>query len=190
MFCSSCSPLCNANPTAGVLLSTELTMFLFLWNRLTEELSSGVPTTWWGRPRYSTWAWTPPASTPLSAVRTAASGGRMGTVGILSLVMGREVIFECFSSGCRIFNINSGKQKKLYKGSLSEDGSLLRVTLASARLLLPVCALCVDPRALFALAGPAWSVGSVRSHQLLWQKHQHLWIQHWGVCRHHAGPLW
>lgn len=63
--------------------------------------------------------------------------------------------FECFLSGCRIFNINSGKQRKLYKGSLSEDGSLLRVTLASARLLSSVCALCVDRRALFALPGPA-----------------------------------
>ena len=28
----------------------------------------------------------------------------------------------------RIFNISTGKQKKLYKGSVSEDGSLLKVT--------------------------------------------------------------
>uniref|UniRef100_G3PG79 Mitogen-activated protein kinase binding protein 1 n=1 Tax=Gasterosteus aculeatus TaxID=69293 RepID=G3PG79_GASAC len=32
---------------------------------------------------------------------------------------------------CRVFNISSGKQKKIYKGSLSEDGSLLKVTVAS-----------------------------------------------------------
>lgn len=36
-----------------------------------------------------------------------------------------------FRSDCRIFNISSGEQKKLYKGSLSEDGSLLRVTFFS-----------------------------------------------------------
>ncbi|XP_070781678.1 mitogen-activated protein kinase-binding protein 1-like [Enoplosus armatus] len=35
----------------------------------------------------------------------------------------------CQDRCIRIFNINSGKQKKLYKGSLSEDGSLLRVQL-------------------------------------------------------------
>ncbi|XP_040920240.1 mitogen-activated protein kinase-binding protein 1-like [Toxotes jaculatrix] len=33
----------------------------------------------------------------------------------------------CQDRCIRIFNISSGKQKKLYKGSLSEDGSLLRV---------------------------------------------------------------
>ncbi|XP_037541969.1 mitogen-activated protein kinase-binding protein 1-like [Nematolebias whitei] len=33
----------------------------------------------------------------------------------------------CQDRCIRIFNIGSGKQKKLYKGSLSEDGSLLRV---------------------------------------------------------------
>ncbi|KAK5606493.1 hypothetical protein CRENBAI_020100 [Crenichthys baileyi] len=33
----------------------------------------------------------------------------------------------CQDRCIRIFNINSGKQRKLYKGSLSEDGSLLRV---------------------------------------------------------------
>lgn len=37
-----------------------------------------------------------------------------------------------FSSAPRIFNINSGKQKKVYKGSLSEDGSLIRVTFLAA----------------------------------------------------------
>lgn len=36
-----------------------------------------------------------------------------------------------FMSVCRIFNISSGKQKKLYKGSQSEDGSLLRVRFSS-----------------------------------------------------------
>nr|XP_046229931.1 mitogen-activated protein kinase-binding protein 1-like isoform X3 [Scatophagus argus] len=35
----------------------------------------------------------------------------------------------CQDRCIRIFNINSGKQKKLYKGSLSEDGSLLKVQL-------------------------------------------------------------
>ncbi|XP_059212335.1 mitogen-activated protein kinase-binding protein 1-like [Centropristis striata] len=35
----------------------------------------------------------------------------------------------CQDRHIRIFNISSGKQKKLYKGSLSEDGSLLRVQL-------------------------------------------------------------
>ncbi|XP_029281921.1 LOW QUALITY PROTEIN: mitogen-activated protein kinase-binding protein 1-like [Cottoperca gobio] len=35
----------------------------------------------------------------------------------------------CQDRCIRIFNISSGKQKKLYKGSLSEDGSLLRVQL-------------------------------------------------------------
>ncbi|XP_074471852.1 mitogen-activated protein kinase-binding protein 1-like isoform X1 [Sebastes fasciatus] len=35
----------------------------------------------------------------------------------------------CQDRCIRIFNIGSGKQKKLYKGSLSEDGSLLRVQL-------------------------------------------------------------
>lgn len=39
-----------------------------------------------------------------------------------------EFVRSTFSSARRIFNINSGKQKKLYKGSLSEDGSLIRVT--------------------------------------------------------------
>lgn len=39
-----------------------------------------------------------------------------------------------FLSNCRIFNISSGKQKKLFKGSLSEDGSLLRVTFPSTVL--------------------------------------------------------
>ncbi|XP_035472971.2 mitogen-activated protein kinase-binding protein 1-like isoform X1 [Scophthalmus maximus] len=33
----------------------------------------------------------------------------------------------CQDRCVRVFNISSGKQKKLYKGSLSEDGSLLRV---------------------------------------------------------------
>ncbi|KAF7656796.1 hypothetical protein LDENG_00035940, partial [Lucifuga dentata] len=33
----------------------------------------------------------------------------------------------CQDRSIRIFNISSGKQKKVYKGSLSEDGSLLRV---------------------------------------------------------------
>lgn len=37
-------------------------------------------------------------------------------------------VSSTFCSACRIFNINSGKQKKLYKGSLGEDGSLIRVT--------------------------------------------------------------
>ncbi|KAL6095585.1 mapkbp1 [Pungitius sinensis] len=35
----------------------------------------------------------------------------------------------CQDRYIRIFNISSGKQKKIYKGSLSEDGSLLRVQL-------------------------------------------------------------
>ncbi|XP_078130727.1 mitogen-activated protein kinase-binding protein 1-like [Sander vitreus] len=35
----------------------------------------------------------------------------------------------CQDRCVRIFNISSGKQKKLYKGSLSEDGSLLKVQL-------------------------------------------------------------
>ncbi|XP_044026188.1 mitogen-activated protein kinase-binding protein 1-like isoform X2 [Siniperca chuatsi] len=35
----------------------------------------------------------------------------------------------CQDRCIRVFNISSGKQKKLYKGSLSEDGSLLRVQL-------------------------------------------------------------
>ncbi|XP_074542001.1 mitogen-activated protein kinase-binding protein 1-like isoform X2 [Halichoeres trimaculatus] len=35
----------------------------------------------------------------------------------------------CQDRCIRIFNISSGKQKKLYKGSVSEDGSLLRVQL-------------------------------------------------------------
>lgn len=57
---------------------------------------------------------------------------------IMRLAMGNEsqsVLFRIFEisfpSGRRIFNISSGKQKKLYKGSLSEDGSLLRVTFSS-----------------------------------------------------------
>ncbi|XP_071334910.1 mitogen-activated protein kinase-binding protein 1-like isoform X2 [Trachinotus anak] len=46
--------------------------------------------------------------------------------------MGVDPTCKYAAVGCqdrciRIFNINSGKQKKLYKGSLSEDGSLLRV---------------------------------------------------------------
>ncbi|XP_041832683.1 mitogen-activated protein kinase-binding protein 1-like [Melanotaenia boesemani] len=46
--------------------------------------------------------------------------------------MGVDATCKYAAVGCqdrciRIFNINSGKQKKLYKGSLSEDGSLLRV---------------------------------------------------------------
>ena len=45
------------------------------------------------------------------------------------------------SDSFRIFNISSGKQKKLYKGSLSEDGSLLRVTSSSA-LLKPFLLTC------------------------------------------------
>lgn len=30
---------------------------------------------------------------------------------------------------CRIFNISNGKQKKLYKGSQGEDGTLIKVSL-------------------------------------------------------------
>ncbi|XP_056261506.1 mitogen-activated protein kinase-binding protein 1-like isoform X2 [Seriola aureovittata] len=46
--------------------------------------------------------------------------------------MGVDPTCKYAAVGCqdrciRIFNISSGKQKKLYKGSLSEDGSLLRV---------------------------------------------------------------
>ncbi|XP_029984207.1 mitogen-activated protein kinase-binding protein 1-like isoform X2 [Sphaeramia orbicularis] len=46
--------------------------------------------------------------------------------------MGVDPTCKYAAVGCqdrciRIFNINSGKQKKLYKGSLSEDGSLLKV---------------------------------------------------------------
>ncbi|KAM3842569.1 LOW QUALITY PROTEIN: mitogen-activated protein kinase-binding protein 1-like [Diretmus argenteus] len=46
--------------------------------------------------------------------------------------MGVDPTSKYAAVGCqdrclRIFNISSGKQKKLYKGSLSEDGSLLRV---------------------------------------------------------------
>ncbi|XP_062266679.1 mitogen-activated protein kinase-binding protein 1-like [Platichthys flesus] len=46
--------------------------------------------------------------------------------------MGVDPTCKYAAAGCqdrciRIFNISSGKQKKLYKGSLSEDGSLLRV---------------------------------------------------------------
>uniref|UniRef100_G3PG87 Mitogen-activated protein kinase binding protein 1 n=1 Tax=Gasterosteus aculeatus aculeatus TaxID=481459 RepID=G3PG87_GASAC len=37
----------------------------------------------------------------------------------------------CQDRCIRVFNISSGKQKKIYKGSLSEDGSLLKVTVAS-----------------------------------------------------------
>ncbi|XP_073349163.1 mitogen-activated protein kinase-binding protein 1-like [Pagrus major] len=48
--------------------------------------------------------------------------------------MGVDPTCKYAAVGCqdrciRIFNISSGKQKKLYKGSLSEDGSLLRVQL-------------------------------------------------------------
>ncbi|TWW69079.1 mitogen-activated protein kinase-binding protein 1-like [Takifugu flavidus] len=48
--------------------------------------------------------------------------------------MGVDPTCKYAAVGCqdrciRIFNINSGKQKKLYKGSLSEDGSLIRVQL-------------------------------------------------------------
>ncbi|KAI3364429.1 hypothetical protein L3Q82_011222 [Scortum barcoo] len=48
--------------------------------------------------------------------------------------MGVDPTCKFAAVGCqdrciRIFNISSGKQKKLYKGSLSEDGSLLRVQL-------------------------------------------------------------
>ncbi|XP_053744246.1 mitogen-activated protein kinase-binding protein 1-like [Synchiropus splendidus] len=39
----------------------------------------------------------------------------------------RYAAVGCQDRRVRIFNISSGKQKKLYKGSLSEDGSLLRV---------------------------------------------------------------
>ncbi|CAJ1077415.1 mitogen-activated protein kinase-binding protein 1-like isoform X2 [Xyrichtys novacula] len=40
---------------------------------------------------------------------------------------GRYTAVACQDRFIRIFNISSGKQKKFYKGSLSEDGSLLRV---------------------------------------------------------------
>ncbi|XP_070705443.1 mitogen-activated protein kinase-binding protein 1-like [Pempheris klunzingeri] len=48
--------------------------------------------------------------------------------------MGVDPTCKYAAVGCqdrciRVFNISSGKQKKLYKGSLSEDGSLLRVQL-------------------------------------------------------------
>ncbi|XP_031166391.1 mitogen-activated protein kinase-binding protein 1-like isoform X2 [Sander lucioperca] len=48
--------------------------------------------------------------------------------------MGVDPTCKYAAVGCqdrcvRIFNISSGKQKKLYKGSLSEDGSLLKVQL-------------------------------------------------------------
>ncbi|XP_068610167.1 mitogen-activated protein kinase-binding protein 1-like [Brachionichthys hirsutus] len=46
----------------------------------------------------------------------------------------------CQDRRVRIFNISSGKQKKLYKGSLSEDGSLLRVQLdPSGRYVATSC---------------------------------------------------
>lgn len=53
---------------------------------------------------------------------------------IRSVLFLKKNPFSCFlevnkfPSVHRIFNINSGKQKKLYKGSLSDDGSLIRVT--------------------------------------------------------------
>lgn len=96
-----------------------------------------------------------------------------------------------FSSARRIFNINSGKQKKLYKGSLGEDGSLIRVTFLATAILLPyICTECLLFPHSFVLTGTAWSVRSIRGHQLLWQKHQHLWIQHRGMCGHDVWTLW
>lgn len=49
-----------------------------------------------------------------------------------------------FPSVHRIFNINSGKQKKLYKGSLSEDGSLIRVTFLGTTHAPSLYLQCVD----------------------------------------------
>lgn len=65
-----------------------------------------------------------------------------------------QILRFLFTSGCRIFNISSGKQKKLYKGSVSEDGSLLRVTLSSTHsthaIPSPMCTQLVDCRALLS----------------------------------------
>lgn len=96
-----------------------------------------------------------------------------------------------FFSALRVFNINSGKQKKLYKGSLSEDGSLIRVTFLATVRSPSLYLHGVDSfLTLFVLTGPAWSIRSIRGHQLLQQKHQHLWIQHRGMCGHDVWTLW
>lgn len=42
-------------------------------------------------------------------------------------MMMMTMMAACCVSPCRIFNISNGKQKKLYKGSQGEDGTLIKV---------------------------------------------------------------
>lgn len=58
----------------------------------------------------------------------------------------------------RIFNISSGKQKKLYKGSLSEDGSLLRVTYSSTENQKPFLLCTYTVYELYNFCISAWQV--------------------------------
>lgn len=68
-------------------------------------------------------------------VRSCWLSGPLHQVSVWAFISGSqgwqiESVSEAyFPSECRVFNISNGKQKKLYKGSVSEDGSLLRVKL-------------------------------------------------------------
>lgn len=140
----------------------------FLRLRRTEERSSGVPTTWWGKPRSMTCLWTPPASTPPSAVRTAASG-ECGGVSLRAVRAGAPNDSLGFSSAGSSTSAAANRRRSI-KDPWVKTGFCWRygVTPPPQR---------PDPlwsAASCFLSGSGRSVGSVRGHQLLRQKHQHL----------------
>lgn len=157
--------------------STELTAFLF--SRLTEEQSSGVPTTRWGRPHCTTWVWTPPASTLLLAVRTAASGERVGVyfLKVHEVSNGKPrrkgLIFEVsFPSDWQGFQHQQWQTEETVQG-IPEWGwqsAQGNVFLRSQMLRMPFPSYIyslLTTELPFVLAGSAWSVRSICGHQLL-----------------------
>ncbi len=99
----------------------------------------------------------------------------------------------CSSSSYRIFNISNGKQKKLYKGSQGEDGTLIKVlhtlhpkSACCCRGNSPMYSLCLP----VCSSGSDWPVRSLHCYLLFGQEHQCVWLLLWRVCGHHVRTLW
>lgn len=75
----------------SLLMCVLLTSSCLHGDRRTRVWSSRGLTTWSGRPRCTTWTWSPAGSTPQWAVRTAASG----TAHVCLCVCARARVSEC-----------------------------------------------------------------------------------------------
>lgn len=107
----------------------------------------------------------------------------------------------------RVYNTETGKLKKCLKGSSGDEGALLKVTTALrtcfiCHLLAVLSLKCYCPLVILGelfcdvigwylvpSSGPHGSLGVVLRHQLLRQKHHHLWLRVRRVCRHPVRTL-